>query len=240
MFQTKEPRLESASRDDRSSKHQPKRVERGRERSLGERRHAFAAQVTKTVWTRFLEREAADEAVVDARCVHAINDEELVHEVVRKAPNGKTASALCYSRLARYDHPLERAVVKTYSVDCEGCDEAGNGRLEFPLTGYVVDQVGDAYCMVSFALDDGTYLRSNLIGELRAHRPDESARFRLDATFYAERDRFYPGSVSFHSVNYNGFYISHGSRFVLKTYYCCDEPDPVSYTHLTLPTILLV
>ena len=60
MFQTKEPRLESASRDDRSSKHQPKRVERGRERSLGERRHAFAAQVTKTVWTRFLEREAAE------------------------------------------------------------------------------------------------------------------------------------------------------------------------------------
>jgi hypothetical protein len=63
------------------------------------------------------------------------------------------ASALCYSRLARYDHPLERAVVKTYSVDCEGCDEAGDGRLEFPLTGYVVDQVGDAYCMVSFALE---------------------------------------------------------------------------------------
>ena len=82
-----------------------------------------------------------------------------------------------------------------------------------------------AASMVSFALDDGTYLRSNLIGELRAHRPDESGRFRLDATFYAERDRFYPGSVSFHSVNHNGFYISHGSRFVLKTYYCCDEPD---------------
>ena len=82
-----------------------------------------------------------------------------------------------------------------------------------------------AASMVSFALDDGTYLRSNLIGELRAHRPDESGRFRLDATFYAERDRFYPWSVSFHSVNHNGFYISHGSRFVLKTYYCCDEPD---------------
>ena len=82
-----------------------------------------------------------------------------------------------------------------------------------------------AASMVSFALDDGTYLRSNLIGELRAHRPDESRRFRLDATFYAERDRFYPWSVSFHSVNHNGFYISHGSRFVLKTYYCCDEPD---------------
>ena len=90
-----------------------------------------------------------------------------------------------------------------------------------------------AASMVSFALDDGTYLRSNLIGELRAHRPyeecfsgtSESRRFRLDATFYAERGRFYPGSVSFHSVNHNGFYISHGSRFVLKTYYCCDEPD---------------
>ena len=125
-------------------------AERG---AFGNVANPFVDQVTKTVWTRFLEREAADEAVVDARCVHAINDEELVHEVVRKAPDGKTASALCYSRLARYDHPLERAVVKTYSVDCEGCEEAGDGRLEFPLTGYVVDQVGDAYCMVSFALE---------------------------------------------------------------------------------------
>ena len=33
-FQTKDPRLESASRDDRSSKNQPKRVENDREKSL--------------------------------------------------------------------------------------------------------------------------------------------------------------------------------------------------------------
>ena len=67
--------------------------------------------------------------------------------------------------------------------------------------------------MVSFALDDGTYLR-HAGYNLRAHRPDGSKLFRLDATFYAEHDRFYPGSVSFHSVNYNGHYIS--GHYVLK------------------------
>ena len=72
-----------------------------------------------------------------------------------------------------------------------------------------------AASMVSFALDDGTYLR-HAGYNLRAHRPDGSKLFRLDATFYAERDRFFPGSVSFHSVNYNGFYISHGLDYVLK------------------------
>ena len=78
--------------------------------------------------------------------------------------------------------------------------------------------------MVSFALDDGTYLR-HAGYNLRAHRPDGSKLFRLDATFYAERDRFFPGSVSFHSVNYNGFYISHGLDYVLKIQDGSDEPD---------------
>ena len=69
--------------------------------------------------------------------------------------------------------------------------------------------------MVSFVLEDGTYLRNNG-PELCAHHPRETSFFRLDATFYAERDRFYQGSVSFHSVNYNGHYISHGLDYVLK------------------------
>ena len=69
--------------------------------------------------------------------------------------------------------------------------------------------------MVSFVLEDGTYLRNNG-PELCAHHPRETSFFRLDATFYAERDRFFPGSVSFHSVNYNGYYISHGLEYVLK------------------------
>jgi len=77
--------------------------------------------------------------------------------------------------------------------------------------------------MVSFALDDGTYLR-HAGYNLRAHRPDGSKLFRLDATFYAERDRFFPGSVSFHSVNYNGFYISHGLDYVLKIQDGSDQP----------------
>ena len=41
-------------------------------------------------------------------------------------------------------------------------------------------------------------------------------RFRLDATFYAERDRFYPGSVSFHSVNVNAHYITYKKDNVLR------------------------
>ena len=72
-----------------------------------------------------------------------------------------------------------------------------------------------AASMVSFVLEDGTYLRNNG-PELCAHHPRETSFFRLDATFYAERDRFYQGSVSFHSVNYNGHYISHGLDYVLK------------------------
>ena len=80
--------------------------------------------------------------------------------------------------------------------------------------------------MVSFALDDGTYLR-HAGYNLRAHRPDGSKLFRLDATFYAEHDRFYPGSVSFHSVNYNGHYISDGLKLVLKIQKIgSDDSDP--------------
>ena len=68
--------------------------------------------------------------------------------------------------------------------------------------------------MVSFALGDGRYLR-HCSYNLRAHRDDDSALFRLDATFYLERDRFFPGSVAFRSVNFDDHYISHRS-YVLK------------------------
>ena len=80
-----------------------------------------------------------------------------------------------------------------------------------------------AASMVSFVLEDGTYLRNNGPG-LCAHHPRETSFFRLDATFYAERDRFYQGSVSFHSVNYNGHYISHGLDYVLKIQDGSDQP----------------
>ena len=90
------------------------------------------------------------------------------------------------------------------------CDERGaqdwNGAL-FAQRG--------AANMVSFALDDGTYLR-HCHYKLRAHRGGCSKLFRLDATFYAERDRFYPGSVSFHSVNVNAHYITYKKDNVLR------------------------
>ena len=68
--------------------------------------------------------------------------------------------------------------------------------------------------MVSFRVhtggQQGTYLR-HCGWDLRAHHKESSALYRLDATFYMEEDRFFPGTVSFHSINYDKHYISHRS-----------------------------
>ena len=68
--------------------------------------------------------------------------------------------------------------------------------------------------MVSFRVhtgdQQGTYLR-HCGRDLRAHHQESSALYRLDATFYMEEDRFFPGTVSFHSINYDKHYISHRS-----------------------------
>jgi hypothetical protein len=68
--------------------------------------------------------------------------------------------------------------------------------------------------MVSFIVEDGPQAGSFLRHcgwDLRAHREESSPLFRLDATFYMEEDCFFPGTVAFHSINYDRHYISHRS-----------------------------
>ena len=45
-------------------------------------------QVQKAIWTRFLEREAADGDALDVRCVHHINDEEIIYRLCEKGRPG--------------------------------------------------------------------------------------------------------------------------------------------------------
>ena len=94
-----------------------------------------------------------------------------------------------------------------------GIYQRGDERRAHNWNAALFEQRG-ASGMVSFALGDGRYLR-HCSYNLRAHRDDDSALFRLDATFYLERDRFFPGSVAFRSVNFDDHYISHRS-YVLK------------------------
>ena len=53
------------------------------------------------------------------------------------------------------------------------------------------------------------------IYNLRAHQKNNTPLFRLDATFYMEKNRFYDGFISFHSINYKNHYIGH-REYTLK------------------------
>ena len=67
---------------------------------------------------------------------------------------------------------------------------------------------------MSFLCEDGCYLR-HCGWNLRSHPYEQAELYLKDATFTLLYDRFFPGTVSFESVNYPGKFISHRS-FVLK------------------------
>ena len=87
------------------------------------------------------------------------NPTEIEASKVEKKPENPGGS---WTQVVTQYHPVERFVQKAYSIDCDEAPPSDDAtRLEYPISGYVVDQVSPESCQLTWIVERANFRRGD-------------------------------------------------------------------------------